>query len=101
MTLVAAWLNYESPGSPTLWMASDSRIALQGQTLIDAGVKVYEIPVIVRSPSASGFFEDVALATTIGVGCAGNTLVFQNVCQTLTSAFANLSALHGREPESV
>jgi hypothetical protein len=98
MTLVAAWLNHESSGHPSLWMAGDSRIALQGQTLIDAGVKVYEIPVVVRSPGESGFFDSVSLATTIGIGCAGNTLVFQNVSQTLTSAFANLSGLPGQHP---
>lgn len=98
MTLVAAWLNHESPGPPSLWMAADSRIALQGRTLIDAGVKVYEVPVVVRSPGESGFFDEVSLATTIGIGCAGHTLVFQNVSQTLTSAFANLNGFPGQLP---
>jgi hypothetical protein len=98
MTLVAAWLNHESAGHPSFWLAADSRIALQGQTLIDAGVKVYEIPVVVRSPGESGFFDNVSLATTVGIGCAGHTLVFQNVTQTLISAFANLSGVPGQHP---
>lgn len=98
MTLVATWLNTEPPSGPSLWMAADSRIALRERTLIDAAVKVYEVPVVVRSPGPSGFFDKVTLATTIGIGCAGHTLVFQNVCQTLTSAFANLSGLEGHYP---
>ncbi|GAA1153113.1 hypothetical protein [Nocardioides aquiterrae] len=61
-------------------------------------MKVYEIPVVVRSPSKSGFFDEVSLATTIGIGCAGHTLVFQNVSQTLTSAFANLNGASGQLP---
>jgi hypothetical protein len=90
MTVVAVWQNNEEPERPTLWMASDSRISDGVGPLIDEGIKLYELPVICRKPGASGIFDTPYFATTIGIACAGGTLIYQHVYATLVPIFANL-----------
>lgn len=43
VTLGAIWLNDEQPESPRLWMATDSRISDEVGSLIDEGIKLYEL----------------------------------------------------------
>lgn len=90
MTLAAAWCSYEVPESPVLWMASDSRISADEGRLIDEGVKIFEVPVVSRAPGPSGFFDRTYFESTIGLACAGGTLVFQNVYGTLVPMLGNL-----------
>ena len=72
-------------------MASDSRVSDSHGVLIDEGVKLYELPVICRKPGPSGFFDTPFFGTTIGLACAGGTLVYQQVYATLVPIFANLA----------
>lgn len=90
MTLAAIWCSYETPEAPVLWMASDSRISAEEGRLIDEGVKTFEIPVVCRSPGPTGFFDQTYLEGSIGLACAGGTLVFQNVYGTLVPMLGNL-----------
>jgi len=90
MTLGAVWCSYETPEAPALWMASDSRISADEGRLIDEGVKVFEIPVVCRGAGPAGFFDQIYLEGTIGLTCAGGTLVFQNVYGTLVPMLGNL-----------
>jgi len=100
VTLTATWLSLANPAQPRLWMASDSRISDGDGPLLDQGVKLFEVPVIVRGAGESGFFDRVLFFSSIGVLGSGHTLVFQNVIGTLTTMFANL-ATGGRRPPSL
>lgn len=71
-------------------MASDSRISAEKDRLIDEGVKVFEIPVVCRGAGPDGFFDQKYFEGTIGLACAGGTLVFQNVYGTLVPMLGNL-----------
>lgn len=71
-------------------MAADSRISDGQGRLIDEGAKLYELPVVSRSPSATGFFDEQTFATSIGFLCAGSTLIFQQVYSTLVPTLGNL-----------
>jgi hypothetical protein len=90
VTLGAIWLNDEEPESPRLWMATDSRISDEAGSLIDEGIKLYEVPVVCRRPGPSGFFDTPFFTTSIGVIGAGGTLVYQQVCGTLVPILGNL-----------
>lgn len=90
MTLTATWIANER-SSPTLWMASDSRINDGGNgPLIEEGVKLFELPVVCRRPGPSHLFDEQYFATTLGLACCGSTLVFQQVYATLVSALGRL-----------
>lgn len=89
MTLTATWIAGD-PGSDQLWMASDSRISDAHGRLIDEGAKLYELPIVSRSPSAAGFFDEQTFGTTVGLLCAGSTLIFQQVYSTLVPTLGNL-----------
>lgn len=71
-------------------MASDSRISGERDRLIDEGVKVFEIPVVCRGAGPGGYFDQQYYETTVGLACAGGTLIFQNVYGTLVPMLANL-----------
>jgi hypothetical protein len=71
-------------------MASDSRISAEKGRLIDEGVNVFEIPVICRGAGRDGSFDQRYFESTIGLACAGGTLVFQNVYGTLVPMLGNL-----------
>jgi hypothetical protein len=90
MTLAATWCSYENPEVPVLWMASDSRISAEKDRLIDEGVKVFEIPVVCRGANPAGHFDQTYFEGTVGLACAGGTLVFQNVYGTLVPMLGNL-----------
>lgn len=94
MTLLAVWRAEER-----LWMASDSRLSDGGGPLIDEGVKIFELPVVCRAPSMqSGFFEDVYCATSFGLGCAGNSLIYHQIHANLLPLLGNLIDTQGRAP---
>jgi hypothetical protein len=48
MTLLVTWISSEQ-GNERLWMASDSSLSDGGGTLIDQGVKLFELPIICRA----------------------------------------------------
>ena len=100
VTLGAIWLNDEQPESPRLWMATDSRISDEVGSLIDEGIKLYEVPVVCRSPGPSGFFDTPFFTTSVGVVGAGGTLVYQQVCGTLVPILGNLTST-GRAVPSI
>ena len=97
MTLLAVWCAEER-----LWMASDSRLSGGGGSLIDEAVKIFELPVVCRAPSEqSGFFEDIYFATRLGLGCAGHSLIYQQVQATLLPLLGNLIGRRGAIPAMV
>lgn len=98
MTLVAVWRNYESPEAPQIWAASDSRISNDHATLLDEGVKIFEVPVICRRPDVAGFFTQVLHVGAVGLICAGGTLVYQHVYATLVPILASLATVGGTRP---
>lgn len=101
MTLAAVWCSYETPEVPVLWMASDSRSSAEEGRLIDEGVKIFEIPVVCRSPGPTGFFDQTYLEGTVGLACAGGTLVFQNVYGTLVPMLGSLISPYQAVPSVV
>jgi hypothetical protein len=90
MTLASVWCSHERPEAPTLWMASDSRISDGAGTVIDEGIKLYEVPVVCRQPGPDGFFDRPYFATAIGMVGAGGSLVYQHVYGTLVPVLGNL-----------
>jgi hypothetical protein len=100
MTLAAVWCSYETPGSPTLWMASDSRISDARGRVIDEGIKLYEVPVVCRRPNATGFFDVPYIASAIGMVGAGGSLVYQHVYGTLVPVLGNLIHPEGAVPST-
>lgn len=98
MTLLAVWRNHEEPGSPRLWIATDSRISDETGKLIDEGIKLYELPVVCRRPGPSGFFDTPFYVTSIGMAGAGGSLVFQHVYGTLVPILGNLIGGGARVP---
>src|SRR5687767_9807743 len=89
MTLVAVWRNEEP--TPSLWMATDSRISDSSVRLIDEGIKLYEVPVVCTKAGSSGFFDTPFFATSIGLAGAGLSLVFQHVYGTLVPVLRSLT----------
>lgn len=90
MTLAAVWINREEQEVPRLWIATDSRISDARGTLIDQGIKLFEIPVVCSGPAPNGTFTQTVHMTTIGMACAGGTLVYQHVYGTLVPILGNL-----------
>ena len=71
MTIAVVWA--EEGG---LWAVADTRISTgrrsdSPQVLTDHGPKILLLPVVIRQPGPSGFFDNVSLATTIGFAFAG------------------------------
>jgi hypothetical protein len=94
---MSTWIAYEDQAR--LWMASDSRLSDDGGSLIDEGVKVFEVPVVCRSPAPeSGFFTNAHFANTFGLGCVGNSLIFQQIHANLLPLLGNLIAAPGAIP---
>jgi hypothetical protein len=100
MTLAAAWCSHEEPNWPTLWMASDSRISDARGTVIDEGIKLYEVPVICRRPGPSGLFDTPYFASAIGMVGAGGSLVYQHVYGTVVPILSNLIHPEGAVPST-
>jgi hypothetical protein len=98
VTLTAVWCNYERPDSPNLWMASDSRISDGEVRLIDEGIKIFEVPIVCRGAGESGFYDEPYFDTSIGLACAGGTLVFQQVYGTLVPILRDLISPIRRVP---
>lgn len=72
-------------------MASDSRISDGEAPLIDQGIKLYEVPIVCRTPGNAGFFDRIAYEGAIGMLGAGASLVFQHVYGTLVPLLGNLA----------
>lgn len=89
MTLTAIWANYEVEASPTLWMATDSRISDGEARLIDEGIKLYEVPYVCWRPGDSGF-DTPFHASSIGMAAAGGSLVYQHVYGTAVPLLSHL-----------
>jgi hypothetical protein len=90
MTSCAVWANYEVHVSPTLWMATDSRISDDKARLIDQGIKLYEVPYVCWRPGESGFFDTPFFASSIGMAAAGGSLVYQHVYGTAVPVLSHL-----------
>jgi hypothetical protein len=90
VTLGAIWCNDEEPGPRRLWMATDSRISDDEGKLIDEGIKLYELPIVCRSPGPSRFYDSPFFTTAVGMAGAGGSLVYQHVCGTLVPILGNL-----------
>jgi hypothetical protein len=90
VTLAATWCSYERPESPTLWMATDSRISDATGKVIDEGIKLYEVPVVCREPGPRAFFDTPYFQSSIGMVAAGGSLVYQHVYGTLVPVLGNL-----------
>ena len=98
MTLLAVWTVQEE-GVERLWMASDSRLSGEGGSLIDEGVKLFELPVICRAPSEqTGDFVDIYYANTFGLGCAGHSVIYHQIQANLVPLLGNLIGLRGNVP---
>lgn len=98
MTLVAVWCNEENPSSPSLWIATDSRLSDGEQRLIDEGVKLFELQVICRAPGEAGFFTKPYYASSYGLASVGHSILYQNVYACAGPLLANLCDVHGRLP---
>lgn len=90
MTIGAIWLNDEDLHAARLWMATDSRISDREGKLIDEGLKLYELPVLCLRPGASGLFDTPFYSTSIGMACAGSSLIYQHVYGTLVPILGSL-----------
>jgi hypothetical protein len=90
LTAIAIWYNSEIELNPGLWMAADTRVTRSGTVLIDDCSKVFNLPVICRSPDSQGFFSRVTYLHSYGYCFAGNTLMGQNAYLGMTPLLSNL-----------
>ena len=58
--------------------------------LLEQGVKLFELPLAVYRPGPDGFFDQPYFETSIGLACAGSTLVFQQVYATMVPVLSKL-----------
>lgn len=89
MTAIAIWCNHENAENPGLWVAADTRVTTQSGPLDDAA-KIFALPVVCRSPGASGFPEEIYFNHAYGYCFAGDTLLGQNAYVALTPLLSNL-----------
>jgi hypothetical protein len=98
MSLAAVWGNYENPEHPTVWMAADSRLSDATGLLIDAGMKLFEVPITCRGQGRSGFYDRVVSSRSIGMVAVGGSLVFQHVYGTMVAMLGSLVGEAGPGP---
>ena len=94
MTVIAIWLNKEE-ADERIWAVSDSRVSQTKKDttdlLTDHGIKIFSVPVIVKSPNYNtGFFTEKIIDTSIGLCCAGSSLVALNLYATISPVFSQL-----------
>lgn len=100
MSLAAVWRNCEQPGSPSLWMATDSRLSDEDGRLIDQGIKLFEVPILCQGPGDAGFFGQPFAARSVGMAAAGSSMVFQHVYGTIVPILGNLIGEPGSGPSN-
>lgn len=92
MTIAVVWLE-----DGQLWAAADTRISSAAnqdsntpQVLSDNGPKLFKIPIIVKGPGPSGFFDQVVLSTAIGFAYAGSMQTAMATHALVSSVFQSL-----------
>lgn len=94
VTITATWLASDRDLGSRLYMASDSRISGADGRLMDEGVKLFQLPVRVFSQgSLPGPVGTPVHETSIGVVCAGSTLVFQQTYAALVALFSQIQCV--------
>lgn len=89
----------QEQGVERLWMASDSRLSDEGRSLIDEGVKLFELPVICRAPDEhTGDFVEIYFANTLALGCTGHSVIYHQIQANLVPLLGNLVGLRGNMP---
>ncbi|ELA9373104.1 hypothetical protein QUO16_004426 [Vibrio parahaemolyticus] len=94
MTSIVSWFNPESNGE--VWVVGDSKITDGRENpsmLLDAGAKVFSIPLICKAPGSTGFFDELVLESKVGLAFAGSSLIGLNVHAALSTVFSNLNRL--------
>ena len=101
MTIVAAWLSDFGNGHKFIECVSDSRVSdKDGNSvfpLLNSAAKIFALPIIVRHPGTSGFFDTVHHVHSVGLAFSGSSLIGLNLSSTLatlTSQLASTSPSH-------
>lgn len=79
MTAIYIWPEFNGEKAIGFRVAGDTAISGGREPLTESGVKVFNLPVICRSPGASGFFTEIYFDHSYGMAFAGSTLIAQNV----------------------
>lgn len=98
MTVATIW---EESG--LLWAVADTRFSVRGETtpwqpVTEHGVKLFPLSIIVRAPGTNGFFDAVALQTTIGFMYAGENGPAFATYAFCSSVLQNLVVTNGDMP---
>jgi hypothetical protein len=108
MTAIACWIqNEQRPETPQateqfLWAVGDSRVSDQSQdqdgnrtfsTLHDSAVKIFSIPVLVRSRDTTGLFSTICYFSSIGLAYSGSSLTGHNIVSATTPLLGSLITL--------
>jgi hypothetical protein len=102
MTAITIWYNNEIKEHPGLWVAADSRVSADSNSvLINDASKIFGLPIICRSPDSSGFFTNVSFNHTYGYCFAGSTLMGQNTYLSLLPLLSNLVVEDSSNPPSM
>jgi hypothetical protein len=96
VSLVAVWRNEEE--SPSIWVATDSRISDRAGVLLDEGGKLFSVPVLCRRPGDTGLFSVPYFSQEVGLACVGGSLVYQQVYACLVPVLSNLIAFEETPP---
>ncbi|WP_214073582.1 hypothetical protein [Mucilaginibacter sp. dw_454] len=88
MTIVASWFNNESPKTPSIWTASDTKISFEtGATL--QGNKIFELSVVCKQLSGNGY-GTILHRSSLTFAYAGSTMLAVNTFATLNTVLGNL-----------
>ncbi len=82
-------------------MASDSRLSDPNGPLLDAGNKLFSLPLVCRQPDDDGFFSVPFYANTFGLACVGGSLIYSNVYAFAATLTTNLIGPPGATPPSL
>lgn len=98
MTSIVIWKNDESPLNPNLWVVADSRVSNDNRKLIDDATKIFQLPIIIKSPGKDGFFSNIYFQYSFGYCFAGSTLMGQNSYLSLLPLLSNLVSVESDIP---
>lgn len=97
VTITATWLASDKDLGSRLYMASDSRISGPEGRLLDEGVKLFQLPVrLLSQGSLPGLAGSPAYETSIGIVCAGSTLIFQQTYAALVALLSQVQCVGPR-----
>jgi hypothetical protein len=108
MTAIACWIENNRPAEcpnitqQFLWAVGDSRVSNQAQdiygnssysTLHDSAVKIFSVPVTIRSPDDHGSFSNICYFSSLGIAYSGSSITGHNIVSAIAPLLSSLNTL--------